>query len=209
MIPTCFQIFFNPIYLYIKRVWDLASDNHYVVLTTSAVISFLVEIISEIWEIELFGIPNAVLLILLITILVDAFYGVKKSKKESKVALAESLKYEPGTPEFKKLMKIYELKKFNPQKLQFTAFKALTLVAYLYCVNQLTADTTNGSFWGVALGITSSVVINIPVFLFWYRDFKSIGNNTEYIYEKKAPIFTYAEAVIELKFKEFLTKEKE
>ena len=202
---SCFQLYFNPIYLYVKRSFDLAMDNNAVMLWTVTFITTVYEFIIEVLQIKTFGMPNLLLLLVIVNVFIDAGFGIKKSLKQSKEALAEAMVTQTGTPEHKKLMKVHELKKFNVTKLQFTFFKCVTLVGYLFFAKNLIQADTDGIL-GSILGFTSGVMLKIPVAIFWYYDFKSIGNNSAYIYGKKAPIFTIVENILEFKIKNYLKK---
>lgn len=202
---SCFQLYFNPIYLYVKRSFDLAMDNNGVMLWTVTFITTVYEFILEVLQVKTFGMPNLLLLLVIVTVFIDAGYGIKKSLKQSKEALAEAMVTQTGTPEHKKLMKVHELKKFNVTKLQFTFFKCVTLVGYLFFAKNLIQADTDGIL-GSILGFTSGVMLKVPVAIFWYYDFKSIGENSAYIYGKKAPIFTIVENILEFKIKNYLKK---
>lgn len=203
---TCFEVYFQPVYLYIKRTIDLATDNNYRLTFTSTFFATVSEIIQELFKVDLFGIPNALLCLVILTILIDAYYGIRKSVKQSKEALIHAQFYQEGSPDYRRQMKVHELKKFNPHKLQFTFFKALTLLGYLYFAKTLLAADSDGTF-GQILGFTSGLILKAPIAIFWYYDFKSIGENSAYIFGKKAPIFTIVESIFELKLKKFKNKE--
>ena len=67
-----------------------------------------------------------------------------------------------------------------------------------------------GSFTGIyAVDLGIEALIKIPIAIFWYYDFKSIGENTAYIYGKKSPIFKVVENVFEFKFRDYLGNKKE
>lgn len=202
---SCFQLYFNPIYIYVKRSFDLAMDNNGFLLWTLTFFSTIYEVLIDILNLNYFGMPNLLLLLVIVTVFIDAAFGIKKSLKQSKEALAKAMVTEPDTPEHKKLMKVHELKKFNISKLQFTFFKCLTLVGYLFFAKNFIQADVEGVL-GSVLGFTSGVMLKIPVAIFWYYDFKSIGNNSEYIYGKKAPIFTIVENILEFKIKNYLKK---
>jgi hypothetical protein len=76
---NCFQLYFQPVYLYVKRVFCLATDNNYNLTITSTTFAGVSQILEHFFAIDLFGIPNALLLLVMMTILVDAYYGVRKS----------------------------------------------------------------------------------------------------------------------------------
>lgn len=47
MFPNCFQIYFHPIYLYVKRLFLLAVDNEKLVIKMTVGISITIEGISQ------------------------------------------------------------------------------------------------------------------------------------------------------------------
>ena len=67
---------------------------------------------------------------------------------------------------------------------------------YLFFIKNLIQADVEGEL-GSILGFTSGVMLKVPVAIFWYYDFKSIGENSTYIYGKKAPIFTIVESIVE------------
>ena len=202
MIPNCFQIYFQPIYIYVKRSYELAIDNNYALTIVSALIAGIAQTIEKALEVDIFGVSNVLLLLVIATVLVDAYFGVRKSVKISKEAFVEAQKFEENTPEYKKWMKVYEIKKFDAKKLQYTFFKCFTLLCYLFVAKHLLSSESDDTI-GQILGFTSAVVLRIPLTIFWYYDFKSIGENSGYVYGKKAPIFTIVEKIFEPKISNF------
>jgi len=207
MINTCFQLYFQPIYVYVKRSFELAIDNKGILLITSTILTGSIELITKALHINFFGVPNFLLFLVIMTVLIDAWYGVKKSVMQSKEALANSSKYAINTPEYRKEVKIFNLKKFQIVKLQFTFFKCFTLLGYLFFIKHLINIDTTG-YLGEVLGFTSDILLKAPIAIFWYYDFKSIGNNSAYIYGKKAPIFTIIENILEFRINKFFKKDQ-
>jgi hypothetical protein len=205
---NCFAIYFNPIYIYIKKAFELAFENQYIVTITAVFVSGTMEVLLEFFDVNWFGVPNILLLLVLINVFVDAGFGITKSLKQSKEALIESEKHLEGTPKKKMLKKKHQLKKFDVKKLQYTFFKCFTLLGYMYFAKVL-VDAAEAENFTTALTLTSEAIIKTPLAIFWYYDFKSIGNNSAYIYGKKAPIFEIIEVIFELKFKQFFKKDKD
>ncbi|ANW96732.1 hypothetical protein AXE80_10800 [Wenyingzhuangia fucanilytica] len=195
MNQNCFQIYFYPVFKYVKSGWIVASENNGVAIFKSSFWITFYQIIKHIYGIEVFGVDNLLILLVLLTIWVDARYGIKKSKKQSKMAFLESKNYAIGSPEHKKFLRIYELKKFQFKKLQYTFFKCFTFLAYLFFVNHFLKSDTDGTVAEI-LGFTAAVALRIPLLIFWYLDVKSIGDNSEFVYEKKAPIFKIIDDVL-------------
>lgn len=205
---TCLELYFNPIYLYIKRSFELAIDNNFAVTIMSGFIISILKIIECFFEIRFFGVPNLLLFLVILTVLIDAYWGIKKSKRIAKEALLNSRNLEPGTLKHKKELRVYELKKFRPEKLQFTFFKCLTLLGYLFFAKTLLNSDEDGMLADV-IGFTSAVILKIPLAIFWYYDFKSIGNNAAYVHGKKASIFKIVESIFEIKLSKYLKNNKD
>jgi hypothetical protein len=183
----------------------MAIDTKGVIVLTTTALTGVVELVGELLNINFFGIPNLLLFLVILNVLVDAYFGVRRSIKESKEALVRSYELDPSSPEYRKEIKIYNLKKFKTTKLQFTFFKCVTLLGYLFFIKHLiTIDSTG--FLGGAIGFTSELLLKAPVAIFWYHDFKSIGDNTEHIFGKKAPIFTIVENILEFRINKFYNK---
>lgn len=206
---TCFQSYYQPVYMYIKKAFSLAFDNDCKLFYSSLSMAAVSEFLTEFFKINYFGVTNGLLLWIVATVLVDAWYGIKKSIKQSKAALLEASEICGETPEKKMLLKKHELKKFNPLKLQFTFFKILTLFAYLYFAKHILTAEDDGGIFIEIIGIASGVVIKAPLAIFWYYDFKSIGDNLEFLLGKKPPIFNIVEKIFEPKIGEFFNKNKD
>jgi hypothetical protein len=208
MTNNCFQIHFNPVYLYAKKAFSLGFENDSTVLYTTATLTLMVQILQEFFKVNYFGVTNLTLILVIGTILLDAYYGIRKSVKQSKEAKLKHDLIEDNTPEKRALFKRYELKKFTPMKLQYTFFKALTLLGYLFFVKHILETEVDGNFMVEFIGFSSAIVLKAPLVIFWYYDFKSIGQNTEYVFGKKAPIFTIAEYIFEPKISKFFNSSK-
>lgn len=200
---TCFQIYFQPMYMYVKKAISLAFDNGSTLLCSASILSISTQLLQDFFNVNYFGVSNLTLLLVIGTILIDARYGIKKSVMESKIAKKKHDEILEDTPEKRALFKIYELKKFKPQKLQYTFFKSLTLLAYLFFVKSILDVDVQGNLMIEVIGFSSAIVLKAPIIIFWYYDFKSIGKNTAFIYQKKAPIFIIVEKIFEPKLSKF------
>lgn len=206
--PNCFQIYFRPIYLYVKKVFIIAQDNDYALTISSVFVTGLFQLIEEVLQINFFGVPNLILILVIGTVIIDAHYGIKASVKKSEELYNEA---KQTSDEIKKrrLKRKAKLLEFDPKKLQYTGFKCLTLLGYLFFAkNILASDSDEGSLVMV-LSITTEIIIKAPVAIFWYYDFKSIGDNSEYIYKKKAPIFIIVEKIFEPKISNFFKNDSD
>lgn len=204
---TCFEIYFNPIYQYIKDSINLAFDNNsvifYMMLLISTSVDLTIKFINEFFKLNYFGVNNLLILLVILTILIDAFYGIKKSVREQKLFLLMAKSDKITSSDRKALLKKADLKKFDIVKLQFTFFKILTLLAYLFFAKNILEIDYDDNTFSEVLGFTTGVIIKIPLAIFWYKDFKSIGDNLEFLLKKKPPIFPIIEGIFELKFKKY------
>jgi hypothetical protein len=175
------------------------SDGYNVAIASSTFVCF-VEFITRAFEIEVFGVPNTVLFAIFATIAIDAYYGIRKSVMQSKAAFEMASLYGDG-PEYRKLMRTHETKKFQLSKLRYTFFKCFTLLGYLYFANKLLQFDANSDLLAI-VGFAGSLVLKVPLTIFWYYDFKSIGENSAHVYGKKAPIFVIIEKLVDLKIKD-------
>ncbi len=73
-------------------------------------------------------------------------------------------------------------------------------MGYLYFAKTLLSDGEG------YLDLTAAILTKTPIAIFWYYEFKSIGESSEYIYKKKASIFSIVENIFELRFAQFLYK---
>lgn len=194
---NCFQIHFQPMYLYVKKAISLAFDNDSKLLCSASIYSFGSQILQDFFNVNYFGVSNLTLLFVLGTILADAYYGIRKSVMESRIAKNNYESIPDDTPEKRAFYKTYQIKKFNPAKLQYTFFKAFTLLAYLFFAKSILDSDPDGDLMISIIGFSSAVILKAPVIIFWYYDFKSIGENTAFVFGKKAPIFQIVEKIFE------------
>ena len=206
--PNCFQIYFRPIYLYIKKVSLIAQDNDYALTISSVFVTGLFQLIEEVLQINFFGVPNLILILVIGTVIIDAHYGIKASVKKSEELYNEA---KQTSDEIKKrrLKRKAKLLEFDPKKLQYTGFKCLTLLGYLFFAKNILASDSDEGPLVMVLSITTEIIIKAPVAIFWYYDFKSIGDNSEYNYKKKAPIFIIVEKIFEPKISNFFKNDSD
>jgi hypothetical protein len=187
--------YYFPVYLYLKKVCVFYSLNSYELTFRALSFTAIIQFLSHTFGEKLFGVSNFLLSMVILTTLTDAYYGVQKSKKKSKeyFELAQSLNYEEN-------IKLSEKFAFDPKKLKFTFFKCFTLLMYLFVVKTFLEN----DFDNLAIGFTYEIIMKAPLAIFWYYDFKSIGDNAEYLHGKKAPIFKIAERIFEAKINKIL-----
>lgn len=206
---NCFSIYFSPIYIYIKKVFELAFQNDAEIGVRAISFMTVYQLICEIIKIDFFGVPNFLLFLVILTVLIDASFGISKSIKQSKEYSLEASLITEDSPEKRMLLKKVEIHKFDPKKLQFTFFKCLTLLGYLYFAKHILSVENNETSLSSIIGFASDVVTKAPLAIFWYYDFKSIGDNSAYLYGKKAPIFNIIEKIFEPKINNFFNNDKE
>lgn len=199
MFQTCFQIYFNPVYIYVRRVLLLSIANEYDTLKLSVTLAAITEAANYTFKLDIFGVSNFLLLLVITTVLLDAYYGIKKSVKKSKANYALGMKQQAGTCDQKRYLKLSQMQKFSPKKLQFTFFKCVTLLGYLYVAKNLLEAESGGGTIAEIVGFASGIATKAPLVIFWYYDFKSIGENSAFVFGKKAPIFTIVEKLFEPK----------
>jgi len=206
---TCFATYFKPIYIYIKKVNELVSANDFDLYFKSISLATIHQSIMTFYAKEYFGVSNFILLIVISTVFVDAYYGVKKSVKKSNENYRQAKKLKEDDPNKSKFLRLAKGYEFSAKKLQFTFFKCLTLIGYLFCANNIMEFQDNDTTISEIMGFASGVAVKAPIMFFWYYDFKSIGRNIQFVYGKKPPIFTIVESIFEPRLTAFIKKQKE
>lgn len=208
MIFNCFKTYYMPVITYVKSVFALAIQNDYQVIQFTISASALSQAFIMVSKANWFGVPMSLIALVILTVLIDARYGIKKSKMKSRENTRIALEHEEDSVLRKKHLKLAELQRFQPIKLQFTFFKCFTLLAYLFFVKNLLEYQSESGTIAEVIGFATGVITKAPLGIFWYYDFKSIGENTAFIYGKKAPIFTIVEKLFEPKIKDLFNKEE-
>jgi hypothetical protein len=146
-----------------------------------------------------FGASNFLLLIVIGTVLINTWYGIQKSLLKSKVFFMKAQHFEFGEIKYNYFLKKSNIHKFKINKVYFVFFKVFSFLGYLFFAKLLITDTIDSSapFVIKAMEITAEILIRVPLAIFWYYEFKSIGENSTYVYGKKAPIFTIVEGIFE------------
>jgi hypothetical protein len=206
---TCFATYFKPIYIYIKKVNDLVSANDFDLYFKSISLATIHQSIMAFYAKEYFGVSNFILLIVISTVLIDAFFGVKKSVKKSDINYSLAKKLDESDPNKARLLRLSKGYEFSARKLQFTFFKCLTLIGYLFCANHIMEPQDNDTSISMIMGFASGVAVKAPIMFFWYYDFKSIGRNIQFVYGKKPPIFSIVESIFEPRLTAFMKTQKE
>lgn len=210
---NCFQAYFEPIGLYIKKVYHIALDNDFAVGGMALIATSIGTALNEFLDVNYFGVTNVLLLIVICTVFVDAIFGIKKSLILAREAHKKAYEYPKGSFQRKRFLRAFEAKKFSGKKLQFTFFKCLTLLGYLFFAKKL-LEIGEGNlldektFVDSVLNFSTEIIVKAPVAIFWYYDFKSIGQNLEFLLGKKPPIFKITEMIFEPRIFKFLNNEE-
>ncbi len=179
---------------------ELALNNRGTAIITSGFISGTAVISQVLLDQSWFGTTYLVLLLVHLTLFANAVSGVVKNKKKANIFFCRSQQYEPNTKEWKLNTMRWKAHEFDIKKLYFVFFKSFAFLSYLLVVKALTSDHPTGAEWFIlALSFGTESLIRIPIFLFWYYEFKSIGENSEYIFNQKASIFRIIERIVEPK----------
>lgn len=174
---------------------DLAAVGSLLLTGTVAGVSYLLDL-------NYFGVSNLLVLYVLITIGGNTGTGIWKSKVKAREAFVKAQKLKTG-PEYRLQMKLVQRYSMDLNKLLFVFFKVFTFLAYL---NFAVTFLNEGSGF---LDWTSAVAIQTPLGIFWYKEWKSIGENLEYTLGKKPGIFPVTEYIFEVKFfSDFYSKSK-
>lgn len=184
---------------WVKGIYHLVIDNHFQVGISSFLITGTFTINEILFQESIFGTTYFVLLLVLGTVLFNTGTGIKKSLMMSQEYYEEAQKFEHKSFRHRVKMKQYQSHKFDIQRLSFVFFKFFSFMAYLLVAKQLTSENVGDSA-GIemkALYLTTEILIRVPIAFFWYYEFKSIGENSEYIFNKKASIFTIVENIFE------------
>ena len=146
-----------------------------------------------------FGASNFLLLIVIGTVLINTSYGIQKSLLKSKVFFSKAQRFEFGKRQYNYFLTKSNDHKFQIKKTYFVFFKVFSFLGYLFFAKLLITDTIDSTapFVIKAMEITAEILIRVPLAIFWYYEFKSIGENSTYVYGKKAPIFRIVEGIFE------------
>lgn len=192
---------------WLKGVWYLALENHYAVSISSAIITGSLAVGNMVFEHNYFGTTNLVLSLVLITVGLNTGFGIWKTKHLSRVFLEEAYKHEEDSVKRKMLLKRSAEQRFEMKKLNFVFFKCFSFLGYLVFAKALLTDTDGSAPTVIqVLDFSTEILIKVPLAVFWYYEFKSIGENSEVIFNKKASIFTIVEGIFELRIFNFFGK---
>ena len=194
--------------LHIKEV---AKKNNYSVTVCSALVIGTGTSLDLYLPSELFGTTYFVLALVGTTVFANTIFGIWKSNLKAQKFRVVMDRYGLESVEYRLNYRRYKNHVFDFKKTYFVFFKMLAFLSYLLVVKALTNDQVgeDGSWEIKALFLTTEVLIRVPIALFWYNEFKSIGENSEYIFQKKAHIFTIVGWIFEPRIAKFVGKQNE
>jgi len=176
-----------------KGIFNLAISNDYSPLFTSSIAVLGVTAADLMVTDETFGTTRIVIFLVICTVFLNTGYGIAKSLKQQKILFSKAIKFPFGSKEYIMFNQRSLRYKFDIRRLNFVFFKCFTFLGYLYFAQKLLEG--DGSF----LDFGAEVLTKIPVAFFWYYEFKSFGENSTFVYGKKAPIFNIVEMMFEPK----------
>lgn len=187
------NIIFNSFTSWIKGVFELASSNDYSPTFMSAFAVLGVTAADSMVTDETFGTTRMVIFLVLVTVLLNTIYGIRKSLMQEKILFARALKHPYDSAQYNRLLRRSLHYKFDMKRVYFVFFKCFTFLGYLFFAQQLLAG--DGTF----LDFGAEALAKVPVAFFWYYEFKSFGENSTVVYGKKATIFIIVEMLFEPK----------
>lgn len=203
-----FRVYYSPVINYLEQVAVIARENTMLSILATLLIT-IYQLALKVWEIEIFGVSNVLILLVSVTVFWNTYTGVKKSEAKAKRALVclRKMGWEnQGTDKYRKCKQIYLDNRFDKKKLNFVFFKMFTFLAYLFFAKTL-LGTDADNFWEGIISMGSGLILKLPTAWFWYSEFKSIGENSIIIYGKRPKIFEITENIFEAKILKFMKDE--
>lgn len=174
---------YAPLVTSIKTLFGYKSSS---LLGASFYSALGLEAIAFFWNGTHLGVSTALLSITALLILVDWGFGSAASKKLAEDAVSEDDKEK------------YEKHKFTSIKISHTIFKFIALYLWLLLSFSATQHTQDIPFFGAFVDILSIV----PILLFGFREYISIGEAMEILHGHKPYIFELGEKIFDaLQFK--------
>jgi hypothetical protein len=162
------------------------------------------EAVMELLSLNFLGVSLGLLLLTCFFILVDWWTGSVAADRRSKVAKLEN--DEEG----------YEQNRLKSSKVTFTIFKFISLYLWLILSYGITKVAINNGFIvdsfkapvSFGLGTLLRIFSIVPIILFCFREFVSIGENIKSITGKSPYLFILAEKIFDILQFNFLAKIK-
>jgi len=181
--------YYKPLLISIKTMFGYKSSELFgASLLTSITITGIMDILYK----DFLGVPIILTSIVSLFILVDFVLGTAASLK-----IASEAKYKGNN-------KLYLEKKFKSSKIGYTIFKFMSL--FLWLLLSFSIDTKIRDI--NILNSFINIITIIPVLLFGFREFISIGEGIESLYGNRPYLFKLGEKIFELLQFKFLEKLK-
>jgi len=193
---------------WITGIYQLSMSNFGAVSWMSVAITGGVVVTDFLSTETMLGTTPLVLILVMGTVFINTAFGISKNLQKSRVFFAQAQKHKINTVQYRINIRKWEAHKFDFKRTYFVFFKCFAFLTYLLVAKALMSDSVEGAGFEIkALYLTTEILIRVPIALFWYYEFKSIGENSEYLYGRKASIFKIVEGIFEPRiFKFFGTK---
>lgn len=191
---------------WISGLFHTAIDNSYAVSIASILLTSGLSFSQIMMSESVFGTTYFVLVLVLGTVLINTGYGIKKNTIKARTYFARAQKHEHTTKEHKAYIAKWNDHKYDYRKLFFVFFKFFSFMGYLLVAKALMTDGSvddQAGFVIKALEFSTEVIIRVPIAIFWYYEFKSIGENSTFVYGRKASIFKIVEIIFEPRILKF------
>lgn len=183
---------------WIQGIYNLSIENFGLVSWMSIAMTGGIVVVDFLSVETFLGTTPLVLILVMGTVFANTGFGIAKNLIKAKVFFAQAQKHESTTIAHRVQIRKWEAHKFDYKRTYFVFFKSFSFLAYLLIAKALMSDDVVGAGIEIkALYITTEILIRVPIALFWYYEFKSIGENSEYIFGKKASIFNIVEGIFE------------
>jgi hypothetical protein len=181
--------YYNPLFISIKTMLGYKSSMY---LTPAISISIIIESMMLFFQQSFLGVSVSLITVISTFIILDQLLGTAASLKIAEQAKKDNDK------------QLYEDKKFKSTKVSFTIFKFMSLFLWLllaFTANEYVKDS-------ITLPIIEGLTM-IPLLLFGFREYISIGESIEVLYGNKPYLFTLGEKIFQLLQFNFLRKIKD
>lgn len=178
---------YTPLITSIKTMFGYKTTS---LIGVSLVTSITIEGIVGVLDSSFLGVPVILTAIVSLFILLDWAFGTAASRK-----IAEKAKKDGDN-------KLYEEKKFKSTKIIHTFFKFISLFLWLLLSFAVNKHLLNVKF----LASFFDIITVIPVLLFGFREFISIGEDLESLYGTKYYLFELGEKIFDVLQLKFLKK---
>ena len=203
----CILIYFKPLLESFKKI-EIILEKNPSIFFVSIMSGILEKVLDAKIGLDNFGVSIVTIIFVLLTIFANSVSGIEKARKkrkEIKIKIKDSTS-ENNKIKYRRILKSYNL---SGTKLNYVFIKVLTLLSYLFMANAfVNRINLNASPIMKFVDFTAETLVVVPLFFFWYKEFKSIGENIETIYNKKPSLFKIVEDIIEFKISNIVNKFK-